>query len=153
MVGQPMEVCTMMPTSPQLLGTDLSARSLDNIGLAGFSYNFNSISGDSNPLAVSLEALTNSAENFTSFVMKALFFTFPSILKSMSTAFCPPLFWEANLFLVPSEKGKLIRNTRQKFGEVAINMWNEAKAGGKAEGNTLMDSMSKPFLPLARLWP
>lgn len=56
--------------------------SLDAIGLAGFSYDFCSLSGDSNSLAVSLEALTNTANNFSSFVMKALFFSFPVILKS-----------------------------------------------------------------------
>lgn len=56
--------------------------SLDAIGLAGFSYDFRSLSGDSNPLAVTLEALTNTSENFVSFVMKALLFSFPMILKS-----------------------------------------------------------------------
>ncbi|KAF8588472.1 cytochrome P450 [Ramaria rubella] len=99
--------------------------SLDSIGLAGFSYDFNSISGDSNPLAAALEALTNSADNFSSFVMKALFFTFPSILK------------------IPSEKGKYIHNTREELGHVATRMWNEAKAGGNDEGKTLMSFMIK----------
>ncbi|KAF8477612.1 hypothetical protein JB92DRAFT_2838109 [Gautieria morchelliformis] len=44
-------------------------------------------------LVAALEALTNTSHNFSSFVMKALFLTFPSILK------------------IPSEKGKYIRNT------------------------------------------
>lgn len=99
--------------------------SLDNIGLAGFSYDFNSLSGNSNPLALALEALTNTADNFSSFVMKALFYTFPGILK------------------IPSEKAKHIHNTREQLGTVATDMWNQAKAAGNVEGKTLMSMMMK----------
>ncbi|KIJ45086.1 hypothetical protein M422DRAFT_29936 [Sphaerobolus stellatus SS14] len=102
--------------------------SLDNIGLAGFSYSFDSLSSSSeaNPLAIALEALTNSADNFSSFVMKALFYTFPWILS------------------IPSEKSKHINNTREELGKVATRMWNQAKEEGADTGRkTLMDSMIK----------
>ncbi|KAF8477865.1 cytochrome P450 [Gautieria morchelliformis] len=99
--------------------------SLDSIGLAGFSYDFKSISGSDSSLVAALESLTNASHNFSSFVMKALVFTFPSILK------------------IPSEKGKYIRNTREELGKVATQMWNEAKAANADDGKTLMSLMMR----------
>jgi hypothetical protein len=124
-----------------------SSSSLDSIGLAGFSYNFNSISGNGNSLAAALEALTNTSHNFSSFVMRAFFFTFPSILKSMClVASCLTNF---NVAAVPSEKGKYIRNTREELGKVATKMWNEAKAADSDDEKTLMALMS--VSPILRL--
>lgn len=97
--------------------------SLDAIGLAGFSYNFQSLSGNTNPLAVSLEALTNTSDNFVSFVMKALLFSFPAILK------------------IPSQKGRYIAQTCSELGKVAIDMWNQAKNSEKTLNRTLMSMM------------
>jgi hypothetical protein len=85
-VGKPIQVHSEnLSTWPRILIAVRSLHSLDSIGLAGFSYDFNSISGSNSPLVVALEALTNVSHTFSSFVMKALFFTFPSILKSTST--------------------------------------------------------------------
>ncbi|GJJ13959.1 hypothetical protein Clacol_008216 [Clathrus columnatus] len=97
--------------------------SLDAIGLAGFSYDFHSLSGNSNPLAMSLEALTNTADNFGSFVMKALLFSFPSILK------------------IPSQKGRYISQTRAELGKVALDMWTCAKDSNETINRTLMSMM------------
>ncbi|KAF8525239.1 cytochrome P450 [Hysterangium stoloniferum] len=99
--------------------------SLDTIGLAGFSYEFNSVSNTENKLSSSLESLTNSADNFASFVIKALFFTFPGILK------------------LPSQKARYINSTRKELGKAATDMWNQAKAAGNIEDRTLMSLMMK----------
>ena len=72
--------------------------------------------------------------------MKALLYTFPSILKSTLFAVSLPSY--ANVSIVPSEKGKSIRNTREELGKVAMQMWNEAKASNNDDGKTLMSLMS-----------
>lgn len=58
----------------------------------------------------------------SSFYMRALFWIFPSILSI-------------------GKKGEMIRRTKQELGEIASNMWRDAKVAGDSEGRTLMALM------------
>ena len=97
---------------------------LDTIGRSAFSYDFNSLSGKSHPLAEALDGLTNNENKMSSFYMRALFWIFPSILSI-------------------GKKGEMIRRTKRELGEIASNMWTDAKVAGDSEGRTLMALMCK----------
>lgn len=105
--------------------TNWAARfALDTIGRAAFSYDFDSLSGTSHPLAETLDGLTNNENKRSSFYMRALFWIFPSILSI-------------------GKKGEMIKRTKQELGEIASNMWRDAKVAGDSEGRTLMALMCK----------
>jgi hypothetical protein len=96
--------------------------SLDTIGRAAFSYDFNYLSGEPHPLADALDGLTNNENSPASFYMRALFWIFPAILSI-------------------GKKGEMIRKTRKELGEIALCMWKDAKVAGDPNGKTLMSLM------------
>lgn len=102
--------------------------SLDVIGLIGFSYDFQSCLGEKlHPVAEALERLTNSSASFSAFVMKALVWQFPSILR------------------MPSEKGKYIVRNREALGDIASTVWQQATEAGDdgSADNTLLSRLIK----------
>jgi cytochrome P450 len=96
--------------------------SLDTIGRAAFSYDFNCLSGDPHPLADALDGLTNNENSLASFYMRALFWIFPSILSI-------------------GKKGEMIRKAQKELGEIALRMWKDAKVAGDRNGTALMSLM------------
>lgn len=98
--------------------------SLDTIGLAAFAYDFNCLSGRPHPLAEALDGLTNNENKRSSFYMRALFWIFPSILSI-------------------GKKGQMIRKTKTELGQIASDMWNDAKVAGDPNGRNLMSLMRK----------
>ncbi|KAF7986221.1 hypothetical protein HWV62_38664 [Athelia sp. TMB] len=98
---------------------------LDAIGMAAFSYDFNCLSGEPSALADSLDGLTNNENSLSSFYMRALFWIFPPILKIGS-------------------KGSMIRQVRSVLGDIANQLWRDAKIAG-ANDKTFMSIMRKGF--------
>lgn len=99
-------------------------QSIDTIGRAAFSHDFNCLSGQPHALAEALDGLTNNENNLLSFYMRALFWIFPSILKI-------------------GKKGQMIRQTRKELGEIATRLWRDAKIAGDSDDKSLMSSMCK----------
>lgn len=97
---------------------------LDTIGRAAFLYDFDCLSGEPHALAETLDGLTNNENKLSSFYMRALFWTFPSVLCI-------------------GQKGEMIRRSKKELGEIASKMWRDAKVAGDAEGRTLMALMIK----------
>ncbi|KAJ7770931.1 cytochrome P450 [Mycena maculata] len=81
---------------------------LDTVARAAFSYDFNLLSGEPNALAEALDGLTNNENKLSSFYMRALFWTFPSILSI-------------------GKKGEMIRRTKAELGAIARRMLKDAK--------------------------
>lgn len=96
--------------------------SLDTIGRAAFSYDFDCLSGKPHRLAETLDGLTNNENKLSSFYMRALFWIFPAILTI-------------------GKKGEMIRQTKRELGEIASKMWRDAKVAGDPEDKTLMAFM------------
>jgi len=103
--------------------------SLDNIGMTGFSYDFGlsydpSSAAALHPVAEALDHLTNSSSSFSAFVMKALVWQFPQILR------------------MPSEKGNFIRKNKQALGDIASTVWQQALAAGEdGDDETLLSRL------------
>ena len=93
--------------------------SLDTIGRAAFSYDFDCLSGEPHELASALDGLTNNAHTPSSFYMRALFWIFPAIL-----------------FI--GKKGEMIKQVKYHLGSIASEMLNEAKRVGDQDSRTLM---------------
>jgi hypothetical protein len=100
------------------------SHSLDTVGRAAFSYDFNCLAGTPHSLAEALDGLTNNENKLSSFYMRALFWIFPSILSI-------------------GKKGQMIRDTKRELGEIASKMWKDAKIAGDAEGRNVMSVMCK----------
>jgi len=96
--------------------------SIDAIGRAAFSYDFDCLSGQPHALADALDGLTNNENNLSSFYMRALFWIFPSILRI-------------------GKKGEMIRQTRKELGEIATRLWRDAKIAGDSDDTTLMSRL------------
>ncbi|KAJ7630498.1 cytochrome P450 [Roridomyces roridus] len=106
--------------------TNWAARfALDTVARATFSYDFNLLSGEPNPLAEALDGLTNSENRLSSFYMRALFWIFPSILSL-------------------GKKGEMIKRTKAELGAISRRMWQDAKTSDNTQSNddkTLMSIM------------
>jgi hypothetical protein len=98
--------------------------SLDTVGLAAFSYDFDSLSGKAHSLSEALDGLTNNENNLSSFYMRALFWLFPSILSI-------------------GKKGEMIRKTKKELGDIASRMWKDAKVAGDPHKKNVMSLMCK----------
>ncbi|KZV79535.1 cytochrome P450 [Exidia glandulosa HHB12029] len=103
--------------------------SLDSIGLAGFSYDFATLTSAAvAPLAAALDALTDSSgfkTSLSAYAVHAFMMSIPAILK------------------VPSKRGDKMRETRRMLGEITGSMWREVRdAGDDAEsGKTILDTL------------
>ncbi|KAJ7480191.1 cytochrome P450 [Mycena galericulata] len=100
---------------------------LDTVARAAFSYDFNLLSGEPNALAEALDGLTNNENKLSSFYMRALFWTFPSILSI-------------------GKKGAMMRRTKAELGAIARKMWKDAKGAAdthSTDDKTLMALMLK----------
>ena len=97
---------------------------LDAVCGAVFGYDFDCLSGRDDALSLSLDELTNNEHRASSFYMRALFWIFPSILKT-------------------GRKGDIIQQTKKLLGEVATTMWQDAKDGGDRGGRSLMAQLRK----------
>jgi len=102
-------------------------RSLDSIGRAAFSDDFDCLSGRPHALADALDGLTNNENSLSSFYIRALFWIFPPVLNI-------------------GKKGKMIKEARQALGDIASRLWRDAKAAGDSDDQTLMSLMRKNFL-------
>jgi hypothetical protein len=98
--------------------------SLDTIGRAAFSCDFNCLSGEPHPLGDALDGLTNNENSLASFYMRALFWIFPSILSI-------------------GKKGEMIRRTKKELGGIALSIWKDAKVVDDMNSKTLMSLMCK----------
>lgn len=98
--------------------------SLDTIGIAAFSHDFNCLSGEPSVLADSLDGLTNNENSLSSFYMRALFWVFPPVLRI-------------------GKKGSMIRQVRSVLGDIATRLWHDAKVTGDANDKTLISLMRK----------
>ncbi|KDQ20245.1 hypothetical protein BOTBODRAFT_170241 [Botryobasidium botryosum FD-172 SS1] len=91
--------------------------SLDTFGLAGFSHDFDTLSNKKpTGLAAVLDSLTDSNASFSSFVLHALLFTFPSILKA------------------PGRRRKMLGRAREAMSEITTRVWANAKQRGEDDG-------------------
>ncbi|TFK76723.1 cytochrome P450 [Pluteus cervinus] len=97
---------------------------LDTIGRAAFSYDFGCLEGGPHSLAETLDGLTNTENNLSSFYIRALFWVFPSILRI-------------------GVKGEMIKKTKLELGEVASKMWQGAKESGDAEERTMLAMINR----------
>ncbi len=97
--------------------------SLDTVGRAAFSHDFNCLNGESHALAESLHGLTNNENKLSSFYMRALFWIFPSILSI-------------------GAKGEMIRRSKLELGAISRKMWQDAKIVGDERKN-IMSAMRK----------
>ncbi|KAF7320161.1 Cytochrome P450 [Mycena kentingensis (nom. inval.)] len=105
--------------------TDWAGRfALETVARAAFSYDFNLLSGEPDPLLEALDGLTNNEHNATSFYMRALFWIFPAILSL-------------------GKKGEMVRKTKTELGDLARRMWREAKVANDSHETTLMALMLK----------
>ncbi|KAJ3758954.1 cytochrome P450 [Lentinula raphanica] len=95
---------------------------LDTVGRAAFSYDFDSLSGGPHALAESMDGLTNNENKASSFYMRALFWIFPSILSI-------------------GDKGEMIRKSKKELGDIASQMWKDAKIAGDANDKNLMSTI------------
>jgi hypothetical protein len=93
--------------------------SLDTVGRAAFSYDFDCLSGEPNELASALDGLTNNEHKLSSFYMRALFWIFPAIL-----------------FI--GKKGEMIKKVKDQLGSIASKMLEEAKLVEDKETRSLM---------------
>ena len=105
-----------------------SHRSLDKIGRAAFSNDFDCLSGQPHTLAETSDGLINHENNLSSFYIRALFWVVPSILNI-------------------EEKGKMIKETQKALGDIASRLWRDAKVAGPSDDRTLMS-----LILLSGLW-
>jgi hypothetical protein len=109
-----------------------SHRSLDKIGRAAFSDDFDCLSGQPHTLAETLDGLTNHENNLSSFYIRAPFWIVPSILNI-------------------GKKGKMIKETQKALGDIASRLWRDAEVAGPSDDRTLMSLICKSIL-LSGLW-
>ncbi|EJD46995.1 cytochrome P450 [Auricularia subglabra TFB-10046 SS5] len=104
--------------------------SLDSIGLAGFSYDFETLTSKAlAPLAAALDALTDSSgfvTSFSAYAVHAFMMTVPAVLR------------------IPGKRTDKMRATRDMLGEITGSMWRDAeKAGDGAGGKTILDILMR----------
>jgi cytochrome P450 len=105
--------------------------SLDSIGLAGFSFDFGALGGLDHPLAQCLDRLTDSsAGSFTSFVVRAVLFTFPVILR------------------MPIKRIQLLKAARGHLAGITSKVWKDALASGERgeTGKTILELLVRADL-------
>jgi hypothetical protein len=93
--------------------------SLDSIGIAGFSHDFNSLGGHSSSIASLFDSLAGLTPSSKSFITRALS-SAGTILFLLGTIF--PI-----LFKLPTEQIVMFRNLRKELGEITEELLEKTK--------------------------